>query len=414
VQTGGVEMCRVGADGTFRVAAAPKKEHRLHAWAEREGRFWNAMVTPKPSGAVLEVVLRPPGEQVRSVQVRIVDANGDVVSFARVVRLTNAGTVTNDLIGGRFPLVLSPDYTHTIQVFDARSRDGSRPGATVVRVGPDAGDSPVIRLPESREITGWVLDAAGSPVRGVLVRAFPEDEMTKDIQRRFQVPDAIAWTDAKGTFALEGLGERAYRVKCDVPPRHVAPPERVVAAGTRDLDIRLAASRSVTLTFLDGGDAPVAGVVVHLYLDGSKPLVKQRAETDPRGVVRFEGLDPKATYRVYGNAPPGRSDLWPATLRDTGFRPRDAVFRFQPGYTVTGVVRNASERPVAGAGVEVVDEWKRWRHVALSKEDGTFEAHGLPEGRVRLRARMDRFTGEPVEARAGDRGVALRLDLDGK
>ena len=266
---------RSGADGRFELPAVPAVDGAL-IHAALAGFAPLAAESPLRSTSALELVLARPSESSGLVHGVVLDPRGTRAEGARVsagseIALTDArGEFTLDvrLEGTRARLVaLAPGLLPG--VFEPERGPGGEllwPAEVVLQLGAPAGT-----------LTGRVVDADGEPMSGVKVWLDDTTSFGRSVDGLRAVESLLGggerfWsfvrTAADGTFALEGLLERDYRLQA-VDPRTLASVEsgRVSAADspvelrlpTRDVHERVA-GRVVT-----SAGAPIPGVTMRLF-----------------------------------------------------------------------------------------------------------------------------------------------------
>ena len=172
-------------------------------------------------------------------------------------------------------------------------------------------------------IAGRVLDPDGQPVAGASVHAGVQTGSTR--AWRLTTDSARATTDAGGAFTLDALGRGAYTLWITAP--HHAELERAgVAAGSRDLVLRLARPASIAGVFAAAGGQRIASyrlVVVSAQgsagwpqrlADASADARSSRSIADPAGAFHWEGLGP-GSYTLVAQARDGRSGTLAVSVR---------------------------------------------------------------------------------------------------
>lgn len=263
------------------------------------------------------------------------------------------------------------------------------------------------------EIRGRLLvsDRGDRPAAGVTVAAVPWETPGEEARRGAKAggapappkPLATATTGADGSFGLavpaEPGRERLFRVTAEgagVVP--VLFEDVYDASETDDLgEHLLSRAEKLSGTAVDASGAPLAGAEVVLDPGGAgTPSFRALARTvvtGPDGVFRFEEASAtgnRITVRKDGLAPALASGLRAGGLA----RP----VALAAGVPLSGVVRDAGKRPVAGALVrfEGIKATTRW---ILTDAEGAFSIPNAPDGRGTL------------VVDAGDAGWASRPDV---
>lgn len=183
----------------------------------------------------------------------------------------------------------------------------------------------------------------------------------------------------EGRLRLDDLEPGLWRIRLEGPEGNAVRAEAVLQAGVEtEVEADLHAPRGVAGRVLSATGAPLAGVLVIIEPEGGDTW-RERCRTGTDGIFRLP---------VAGDGP------WRLSTRAEGLRPLQRTLaepgdgldlRLDAGCTVTGTVRDAAGRPLAGAVVEVRSG--RPRVEARSAEDGSYCIGGLDPGPVTLVAR---------------------------
>ncbi len=257
-------------------------------------------------------------------------------------------------------------------------------------------------LPEST-IEGTVVDPGGSGVRGVRVKAY--------VHGLEHLPGHTPWvsvvpTDDAGRFRLGALGPGKYRLSVDAPPSYAPAPPVEVLGGARDVRIVLLAGLERSPVVTDSNGRPVAHAFVSAKSKGGQTLY---ADSDRDGRARLVGLEAEGEYTLSVAPPFDRTDLLP--YRQEGWKPSNDPIRLSRAFAVSGYVRDADGRFVAGAQVTA---WASGGTKLEQRTDalGRFSFERLPDGEVSLLARLESpaRVGRKTTCKAGAQGVVLALD----
>ncbi|HTO77679.1 MAG TPA: carboxypeptidase-like regulatory domain-containing protein, partial [Thermoanaerobaculia bacterium] len=263
-------------------------------------------------------------------------------------------------------------------------------------------------LPAEPPLTGRVVDAAGDPLAGAAVKAFPYRSPQEALLDRTLgvAPEVVseAKTAADGTFRVSvpaGTVELSLRVSAAGRPAvELAGP--FGAEDTEEpIEVAVPDGRTITGRVTDESGAAVAGALIR----ASAPLdfpedsaVADETKSGPNGTFTLVAA-PKGdvTMRVLatGFAPASDRGAHPAT--------RISLTR---GGAVEGVVRDAKGRPVSAAIVASADA------AARTDGDGKWRLPALREGLVALSGTS--AEGDRVAHKDGIRvrkGAVVQVDL---
>jgi hypothetical protein len=228
---------------------------------------------------------------------------------------------------------------------------------------------------------GTVVDQDGKPVADALV-------IVRALQHEAE-PPLTARTDAAGAFRIRLTAPGLVTVR--VEAKGFAP-QTFEKQPPSPLHVRLARGAQISGVVRDAASGkPIEGALVESRSPGSETAPwepgagRVEARSDREGRFRLEGLGAarqrvRAAARGYG-----------AQLQ-TSVRPGTSIeFFLPPGAAVLGNVRDAQERPLSGALVELEESeghgfQPAYRPVATDSH-GHFEILGLEPGRFRLVAR---------------------------
>ena len=353
--------------------------------------------------------------------VRVLGPDGSPVPRARVayaVQVENGVTTySREAIGGvaRFEL----RSAGTLHVTRPRSEsDAALPLAPAFDTAVDAGAEEVtVRLAAGSTVDGVVVDPAGEPVVGVVVRGasakFFRGFLPQGDEVVLQWGGAIARTDATGAFSLRGLPSEPIRLDCR-PTGSLLPPDALeVRPGSAGVRLALVRGATAVVTFRDEAGEPVRGLPIEVFeraVSPSPPLSLRvvAATSDAEGVAVVGPLHPDRGYEMRVTPPDG-STLLGARIED--WRPAATVVVLREGYTATGVVLTVGGRPVADATVEAAGR------SAVTTADGRFALRGLPHEMVQVSARVgprDEWVPDPTlsgSAYASPRSPSIRIVL---
>lgn len=267
-----------------------------------------------------------------------------------------------------------------------------------------------IELKPLTKIKGIVRDPEGKPVAGAVVTAVGPGG------GRFSFE--IHKTDANGRFQVLCGDVMVMSSDSEKPPaamivvRHA---ERALAAAVEVKD----PNKDVEITLKTG--IVLKGVVVG---EDGKPIAKAKVTAaDPHSPsYGSDGkpdavTDEKGQYQIKG-LPPG---LVMVTAQAEGFGTSSAQAEAEEGkkeieaekitlkaakFTISGIVKDANDAPVAGATIFVYGEGQSRTGIVKTDKDGKFKVDKLVEGKVSISASARGLRGS-AEADAGEKDVEV-------
>lgn len=268
-----------------------------------------------------------------------------------------------------------------------------------------------IGLTPAAPIAGVVTDGSGQPVVGAKIWAAPRG---RGGARRSSSRSGPAYAAPDGSFVVEGAVYRqAYRLTAeapgyarallDVPP---VEPGRV----SEPVHLTLSRGRRVVGTVVDTEGNPVTGAQVELRwpLDPSdfRSLTDSpatAATTNGQGAFILAATaqgeyEVGVSHSEYAERPASRVAV-PAGESDFEI----GAFTLVAGFTIHGIVTGPDGRPVAGATIQSIGQYRPGgapTRTATADTDGRFRIEGLSSDLVDLGARA---SGYPVLTRAGVR-----------
>jgi hypothetical protein len=272
-------------------------------------------------------------------------------------------------------------------------------------------------------VTGRIVDAgSGAPVIGAQVALVPAE---RPRVARFIGPPPQALTNQDGVYVLEGIATGRYRLQAQKAGFSTsvaldAPVIEVTAGQTVAVpDFPLARGGAITGRLLDARGEPLPEVMVTAvrpptggYAGGRGIPAGQSGQTNDLGEFRIAGLPP-GEYHVAAHPrpqPPFRpqstsgdttlvTTYYPGALETLGaivltVAPGQTVSDIQfammsaPAFTISGIVVDDMEQPVAGATVSVAAtaDPVGLRGSTRTNSDGTFILNGVTSGTYQLTA----------------------------
>jgi len=375
-----------------------------------------------------DAVAKPPHGPTR-VEGRVLDEAGRPIEGARVSAVGAPAppptTVTD--ADGRFALELPPPGTFPLRV--------EVPGGeTLASVTLGASADVVASRTPTFPIAGRVVDAAtGAGVVGVPVVARPD--ASPDASLNGDGPTATTGEDGAFVVGVRTAGRYGLHVGArslgDAADADAYVPTHVdgVAAGTRDVVVRLTAGLAIEGRVLDDAGDLVARAlrvdVVGRTARGDPDWSRRRAVRLRDGAMRVPGLAP-GRYDVSVRPEPGPDDARGAPLssgvrRDVEAGATGVEIRLTRGLAVVGRLVDDHGDAVTGAGsVMALPEGTRDRNLAVVADvpgDGTFRVGPLDDA-ARFDLVATGFAGRREALRTGvsprDADVTLVLALGGR
>ncbi|MGC4114602.1 MAG: carboxypeptidase-like regulatory domain-containing protein [Myxococcales bacterium] len=261
----------------------------------------------------------------------------------------------------------------------------STPGE--LTLGPESPTPLVIRIAEAGSISGRVTDEDGVPVHDA--RVFAQPDSKSSLTRS-------SFTAADGSFALERLPEGRFQL---VASKRGFRPARLeeVPAGAKSVTMKLEVDRAVRGRVVDEKRKPITDFIVHFEglqtADGSF-LVPMETSGEQKLVVRADGYAAKAITVV---------------IREKGITSVGDIL-LERGRTLTGVVRDGSGQPVAGASLRLGEGLMAPVDEVKSAGDGSFALPCVPTERVVLHVENGRHLPLDLPVAPDAKTVAVALD----
>ena len=236
-------------------------------------------------------------------------------------------------------------------------------------------------LTSAPKITGTVRDPAGEPVAGVKLEIKPHGggtQPTTDADGKYEmIWDRAGWDSSDTIFVL---------VARDMQ-RNLAALEEI-DEDTRNLDITLQPGASFTGTVHDHEGKPLADARVRVWLHVSNwgtTLGREQITTKADGTFEATAIPPDREYNVSATAEGfGKHDIQ-ATA--TSGAVEVGTFKLPPAdLTVTGVVVDANDEPVANARIYFYGDGQPEYSELQSDDNGKFEIKGVCKGRLSINA----------------------------
>ncbi|MES1243979.1 MAG: carboxypeptidase regulatory-like domain-containing protein [Acidobacteriota bacterium] len=384
-----------GQDGVFRIEDVPAGTFGLKAEAAGRqsvdrsglevvsGQDLKGVEVVLPAGAVIEGRVLASGRPVPGAEVQLVEPESSVTRF--IIR-SPSGRADGDgyyridgvTPGARTFQAEAKGFRKTVRELEAR----------------EGGNALDFALEAGAQVTGRVVDDAGSPVSAALVTL-------REGVNSWNLPNGVSGPD--GGFTLSGVGDGTYRIS--------ARKEGFVSGEGQELTVAGSSVSGVEVTLATGG--AIVGQLTGLdFTELSQVSVWADDEfhtgrVSPDGTYRIEQVEP-GERRVVASVRGARQTEGRVTL-EAGEREARLDLEFKDGHLLTGqVLRNgepARGEAVSLSGPGVAGRWSEIDH------EGRFRYEGLDSGAYELEV-MDRrgqtSHKESVEL-FGDRDLRIEL-----
>ncbi|HEV8432718.1 MAG TPA: carboxypeptidase-like regulatory domain-containing protein [Thermoanaerobaculia bacterium] len=399
VFTGGWPLAKSGDDGSFTIAHAPSHWSELRAETKTD-----VAIATRATGSSYTLHLRR-GATVTGV---VRDAKTRMPVAGMMVAFFGSGAVTDASGAFTFSPVLPGRYPF----------NGSHPLYEVAGNGP----IPTIVVPAtgSREsiaatrlplISGTVVDEERKPVAGAVIGRFAGFS---------QMPSVSTVSRRNGVFSFHG-GTTSFNRQFEVSKDGYADTAFSVNPGEGKTGFTVTLPRGVALAMhvIDGSRNPVSGATVHVSpsRQGFGPTER---EVRCSGGDCLTANDGSLTLRVA----PAKYDIMVAgagivmkrvAAQDVDARSAPLTITVDRGVDVSGRVTYSDGKPVTSP-VGVTMEANGIAVSESSDDSGTFTLHGVPRGKVSLRAEIfqaARLRGTPKEITAPATDVVLTIPRGG-
>jgi hypothetical protein len=304
----------------------------------------------------------------------------------------------------------------------AAAAAGFAPGHGHVRVSGSGTVEATISLVRGAPVAGRVVGDNGRPVGGARVSYAGASEWSQTSDPQL---DGVI-TGARGEFKFEALPAGTFRFVAQHPERAPGSSAMVTLDGTTarsGIEISLAGAAAVAgqVVTRTGEPVPWATVRVAVQVAGWSFARARQTTADSAGGFTMQGL-PRRPIEVV--AFDERAASAPQIL-DLEARPdaRGLVIRLDVDGAISGIVVDTTGGPVEGAHVTAAADLRSGGPAAdaaaITDGAGRFELHGLPSGKLLLRARPARASAArgaqrpATAATTGDRDVRIVLANDG-
>jgi hypothetical protein len=379
-----------------------------------------------PGGRVAGTVRRWDGGPLRSTALRLVPVgNREMDGFPWSLEASRAPMIPVAIDGsfsvegvsaGRYAFSCTAEGCSEARGPSLRIDDGEE------RIGIE------VVVPRGWEVGGVVRSSSGEPAGGAEVFLSPAGAFLHPGVRR-----AVATTDSRGRFRVEGLSEGKHELRVSL----VGHPDAFLEAGAGDADLEVVLDPGHTVAgrIVDAATGgPIGGKAVSAWSEERPPgarswaeLLSGRRETVSAadGTFSVNGLREGPTTLLFGDDGPFRGGVHPVKiLRGVPAGTGDLVVRLERGRCIAGRIVDPEGRPIRSRGLEVTLHAPRTAGVWTSKSmgldrDGTFVFDCLPRGLYCLTVASRSFGGnrdatwlpariDDVAAGTEDLVVALR------
>jgi protocatechuate 3,4-dioxygenase beta subunit len=320
------------------------------------------------------------------VEVLVKDAAGKpvagVIASLRHVALEKSTGGSTDPNGLARLRVLPGRYSFPGVYRDGYSRPMSQQEVTVKEGETKRIESILNTLPK---IAGVVRDEAGNPLAGVKVEVKPSgrEEITTDASGKFEASwDPTSWNSGRTTL---------FVIVARDPARNLAEAADIdEQAGT--LAVKLRPAVSITGIVLDEAGKPLPGARLRVMLRVSNwgsTLGRGELAAGPDGRFEIKALPPERKYTITALADGyGKQEVTVDASDFKDNRHDTGELRLPlANLSITGVVVDANDKPVAGAGIYGYSQGSQpdIREITTDAE-GKFTIKGVCAGSIRLQA----------------------------
>ncbi len=397
-------------DGTFRIGGlAPALYAVRLAWAIRaQAAEWVAepvRVSLKAGETISNIKLQLTKGSI--IEVLVKDAAGKpvagVIASLRHVapeKSTGGSTDPNGLARLR---VLPGRYSFPGVYRDGYSRPMSQQEVTVKEGETKRIESTLNPLPK---VAGVVRDQAGNPLAGVRVEVKPsgQEETVTDASGKFEAswdpPSSNSGRTALVVVARDRTRNLAEAVEMD---------EQV-----GNVDVKLRPGLSLTGTVLDHEGKPLPGARIWVMLFAStwgSTLGRGESATGPDGRFEVKALPPERKYRVTARADGyGNQNIMVEASDFKDNRYDMGGFKLPlANLSITGVVVDSNDKPVAGASVYGFGEDQPDLREMRTDAEGKFIIKGVCAGPIRLQASLEGPSRRSGQAQTEGGATDLRI-----
>jgi len=233
-------------------------------------------------------------------------------------------------------------------------------------------------------IDGFVKDSNGDGISNIEVEAWSDSTNSW----------GVVSTGLDGSFIIEGLNSasdfKVMALKTNEPPFIY----KEGSNHTRDMDfatnVTSVSEGSTSVNIVIGTSYQISGNVQDEYGKGIQGMVvvasaqtqnmDSHSRTDSSGSFIIKGLPGNSTYNISVEPAPTNAYIKQeksVTIDDSNIK---VDFTLTKGYQVSGVVRNASNVPIAEAGVFLRSEATKYDEWVATNADGEYEFKGVPSG----------------------------------
>ncbi len=270
-----------------------------------------------------------------------------------------------------------------------------------------------IQLTSPPKVAGVVRDEAGKPVEGANIKICPmgsRSEVKTNAEGKFEVSwDPRMWGGPQEM-------ETVYYLVVRHPERNLAAAVEI-EEDTKTLDIKLVPGVVFTGRVVDPNGKGITGAKINVMMRVSSwgsPITdwqKGRAVTDAEGNFEVKAIPIEHKYNVTVSAE-GYGKKQVEALADDAVDNRLDVGQLTlavANLSVSGIVVDANDKPVAGARISAYGEGQPDRHNIQTDAEGKFTIEKICAGRIRVSTNvsgMQRLYGN-VETEGGAKDVKI-------
>jgi hypothetical protein len=271
-----------------------------------------------------------------------------------------------------------------------------------------------IQLKGQPKITGVVRDKEGKPLDGVKLKIIPfsGSEVSSNSEGKFETGwDPRMWGGETPITYLIARDEKNNLADANE-----------VNEDTKQLDIKLKDGIILSGSVVDVNNKPIAGAAIQVYFragNNSSSITDKGNKTGADGRFEIKAIPAEQRYEVYASAEGFGKNIINTDVSEAVKNRLDIgqTKLAAANLSVTGVVMDAEDKPVAGARIYAYGEGQPDRYDILADKDGKFIIDKVCAGRLSLNANFDNQQGKylygNIETEGGAKDVKIVVGEQG-